>query len=121
MRLKDGLLAPVRLSERAVAALEELGPMHRELVRMREQTASMPDLLPELQRVSEALAPLEERLVGLEHAMAGIVGRIGEIQDTLNVLKEDVEHVPGIPAGDETRSLLDRARDALGANEPDTP
>lgn len=84
MRLKDGLLAPVRLSERAVAALEE-------------------------------------RLVGLEHAMAGIVGRIGEIQDTLDVLLEDVEHVPGIPAGDETRSPLDRARDALGANEPDTP
>lgn len=113
MNLKDGLLMPLRLPERAMAALEELGPMHRELVRMREQTATMPDILPELERIGAALAPLEGRLADLERSMTTIVGRIDDIQDTLKVLRDDVEHVPGVPSGDDTRGLLDRARDAL--------
>ncbi len=50
-----GLLAPSRLPERVLEALDELRPMRSELTRMREQTEPMGDLLPALERLKDAL------------------------------------------------------------------
>jgi len=50
-----GLLAPLRLPERVLQALDELRPMRFELTRVREQTEPLPDLLPALEHLEEVL------------------------------------------------------------------
>jgi len=50
-----GLLAPLRLPERVLQALDELRPMRFELTRVREQTKPLPDLLPALEHLEEVL------------------------------------------------------------------
>ncbi len=71
--LLAGLLAPLRLPERALEALDavveavgNLGPMRSELTRVREQTEPLPDVLPVLKRVAKRTEPLSELLPALE-------------------------------------------------------
>jgi chromosome segregation ATPase len=83
--LLAGLLAPLRLPERALDALEglveaagNLGPMRSELTRVREQTEPLGELLPTLEHLEESLStqldslhkqtePLGELLPALQH------------------------------------------------------
>ena len=83
--LLAGLLAPLRLPERALDALEglveaagNLGPMRSELTRVREQTEPLGELLPTLEHLEERLVtqldslheqtePLGKLLPALEH------------------------------------------------------
>jgi uncharacterized coiled-coil protein SlyX len=68
-----GLLAPLRLPERTLGALDavveavgNLGPMRSELTRVREQTEPLGELLPALERILEQTEPLRELLPALE-------------------------------------------------------
>ncbi len=61
--LLAGLLAPLRLPERVVEALDsladsarEFGPMREELMRVREQTEPLAELVARLERMNEDLA-----------------------------------------------------------------
>ncbi len=187
----SGLLAPLRLPERVLEALDELRPMRLELTRVREQTEPLGDLLPALQsleddlgariggvhdelrpmraeltRVQEqtepvlellpalqrlqdvlgtrldavhevvvaleskeshlnraieemgtkvatltdALAPVDDRLVTVERTVHGLAGEVRSIHETLVGLKEDIQRITGL-RGD--RGVMERARDAL--------
>lgn len=71
--LLAGLIAPLRLPERALEALEalvaaaaELGPMRAELARVREQTEPLAKLIPQLDRLHRQMKPLDGLLPGLE-------------------------------------------------------
>ncbi len=146
----SGLLAPLRLPERALAALEalaetaqNLGPMHSELTRVREQTKPlselMPamerlikqteplaDLLPALQRLEENLGTrldsLHEVVVSLEgdesHLNAGVrelQREAADINETLSGLKGDIKRITDrLP--DPNRGPLEKARDDLGGS-----
>ena len=59
-----GLLAPLRLPERLLRALDELRPIREELGRVREQTDPLPDLLPGLQRLQDVLRSRLEAVHG---------------------------------------------------------
>ena len=65
-----GLLAPLRLAERVLEALDELRLMRLELTRVREQTEPLGDLLSALQRVEDVLGTrlddVREVVVALE-------------------------------------------------------
>lgn len=187
----SGLLAPLRLPERVLEALDELRPMRLELTRVREQTEPLGELLPALQsleddlgariggvhdelrpmraeltRVQEqtepvlellpalqrlqdvlgtrldavhevvvaleskeshlnraieemgtkvatltdALAPVDDRLVTVERTVHGLAGEVRGIHETLVGLKEDIQRITGL-RGD--RGVMERARDAL--------
>jgi len=187
----SGLLAPLRLPERVLEALDELRPMRAELTRVREQVEPVLELLPALQsleddlgariggvhdelrpmraeltRVQEqtepvlellpalqrlqdvlgtrldavhevvvaleskeshlnraieemgtkvatltdALAPVDDRLVTVERTVHGLAGEVRSIHETLVGLKEDIQRITGL-RGD--RGVMERARDAL--------
>jgi len=71
-----GLLAPLRLPERVLQALDQLRPMRLELTRVREQTAPLPDLLPALQRLEEVLGT-----------------RLDAVYDVVMALESDESHL----------------------------
>ena len=143
-----GLLAPLRLPERVLEALDELRPMRLELTRVREQTEPLAGLLPALQRVekglgarldvvhevlvalesdeshlntttkelcvelaalSNALAPVDDRLAGIERTIDGLASDVGAIQESLVGLKDDIQRV-GLRG---ERGVIERARDAI--------
>ncbi len=192
----SGLLAPLRLPERVLEALDELRPMRLELVRVREQTEPLGDLLPALQRLedhlgaridavhgelrpmyaeltrvqgqtesvigllpalqrledylgtrldavhdvvvaleseeshlnatikemaakvgdlTEALAPVDDRLVTVERTVRGLSDELKAIHETINSLKEDIQRITGLSG---ERGVMERARDALtGSNQ----
>ncbi|CAN5519439.1 hypothetical protein BH20ACT19_BH20ACT19_08900 [soil metagenome] len=144
-----GLLAPLRLPERVLEALDELRPMRLELTRVREQTEPLAGLLPALQRVekglgarldvvhevlvalesdeshlntttkelcvelaalSNALAPVDDRLAGIERTIDGLASDVGAIQENLVGLKDDIQRVTGLRG---ERGVIERARDAI--------
>lgn len=65
-----GLLAPLRLPERAVEALDQLRPMLSELTRVRQQTEPLGDLLPAVEHLEKVLGArldaVHEVIVALE-------------------------------------------------------
>ena len=92
--LLAGLLAPLRLPERAMEALEslaeaarELAPMRSELIRVREQTAPLADLMPTAERIREQTAPVPELLA--------VAARIREQAEPLPELVAQLERVEG--------------------------
>ena len=89
-----GLLAPLRLPERAIEALDslaeaarELAPMRSELIRVREQTAPLADLMPTAERIREQTAPVPELLA--------VAARIREQAEPLPELVAQLERVEG--------------------------
>ena len=71
-----GLLAPLRLPERVLEALDQLRPMRSELTRVREQTESMADLLPALKRLEKTLGT-----------------RLDAVHDVVVALESDESHL----------------------------
>jgi len=71
--LLAGLLAPLRLPERVMDALDslaeaarEVGPMRSELTRVREQTEPLAELMPALERLIKQTEPVPEVLRAVE-------------------------------------------------------
>jgi len=125
-----GLLAPLRLPERTldaldtlVEAVENLGPMRSELTRVREQTAPLGELLPALEHLEERLgtrldsihevvAALENEDSHLNATVADLAREIGAMHKTLSGLQDDVQSVTNrLP--DASRGPLEKARDVL--------
>lgn len=121
----SGLLAPLRLPERVMKALdslaaasEHLGPMRAELTRMgkeiprvREQTEMVPDLPPLVARISEQAEPLAELLPALEGLERGLGERLDGLEKSLGKRLDDVHEVIVALEGDE--STLNKTVGAL--------
>jgi chromosome segregation ATPase len=93
-----GLLAPLRLPERVLEALDELRPMRVELTRVRKQTASLGELLPALQRLQDVLGARID-------AVHDVVDELRTLPAELVRVREQTELLPG----------LQRLQDVLGA------
>ncbi len=72
----SGLLAPLRLPERTLEALDalveavgNLGPMRSELTRVRKQTEPLDELIPTLERLLKQTKPLGELIPTLERLL----------------------------------------------------
>ncbi len=110
----SGLLAPLRLPERALEALEglvdaagNLAPMRSELTRVRKQTEPLGELLPTLERIIEQTEPLGELLPTLER----IIERtepLGELLSAVERLCKQTEPLS------ELLPALDRLEERLG-------
>jgi len=92
-----GLLAPLRLPERVLEALDELRPMRTELTRVRQQTASLGDLLPALQRLQDVLGARID-------AVHDVVDELRTLPAELTRVREQTDLLPG----------LQRLQDVLG-------
>ena len=124
----SGLLAPLRLPERLLRALDELRPMREELSRVREQTEPLADLLPALQRLEDVLGSrlkavhasvesVDDHFASIEEALLDLTGEVKAMHETLKGLKDDVQRTTGL-RGD--RGVMERARDVLtGGNQED--
>ena len=132
-----GLLAPLRLPERTLEALDalveavgNLGPMRSELTRVREQTEPLDGLLPALERLEERLGTrldsVHEVVVALEGKDSHLNATVGELHrevaamhKTLTGLQDDVQSVTDrLP--DASRGPLEKARDVLtGSGDQD--
>ena len=131
------LLAPLRLPERVIDALDslvdavqELSPMRLELTRVRKQTEPLSELLPALdsmkKELREELQQLRELIVALEgdeshlNVTAGkLVDELLAMHKTVAGLQDDVQSVTErLP--DPSKGPLQKAHDALtsGAANP---
>jgi len=120
------LLAPLRLPERVLEALDELRAIRSELTRVREQTEPLDELRPALERLNddlatrlgalhETLAPVDERLVTIERTTGELVTEIKAIHETVRGVDENIQRMSGLRG---ERGLAERARDRLvGSND----
>jgi len=118
------LLAPLRLPERVLDALDELAELRAirsELTRVREQTGPLEELLPALERLNEnlgtrlgaldeSLAPVDERLVTIERTTGELAGEIGALHETVRGVQEDIQRMSGLRG---ERGMAERARDRI--------
>ncbi len=95
-----GLLAPLRLPERVIGALDslveatrELSPMRSELTRVREQTEPLADLLPALERLIKQTEPLSELLPALESVKTELAEQLERTQRLIVALEGDESHL----------------------------
>ncbi len=101
-----GLLAPLRLPERVIEALESLaeagrhlGPMRAELTRVREQTEPLPDLMPALDRVLEHTAPVPDLLAVTERIseqaepLAGLLPALERLEERIATRLDSLQQV----------------------------
>ncbi len=110
----SGLLAPLRLPERALEALEglvdaagNLAPMRSELTRVRKQTEPLGELMPALERIRKQTEPLAKLLPTLER----IIERtepLGELLSAVERLCKQTEPLS------ELLPALDRLEERLG-------
>ena len=105
--LIGGLLAPLRLPERALGALEtlsaaaqHLGPIRDEIVRVRELIEStrerveqVPEMLGTVRRISEQAEPLEEMLPAIDRLEKNMSARLDSMNDVLGALESDESHL----------------------------
>ncbi len=110
----SGLLAPLRLPERALEALEglvdaagNLAPMRSELTRVRKQTEPLGGLLPALERIIEQTEPLAKVLPALERVRKQ-TEPLGELLPALERLRKQTEPLA------ELLPALDRLEERLG-------
>ena len=96
----SGLLAPLRLPERALAALEtlaetaqNLGPMRSELTRVREQTEPLAGLLPAMKRLHKQTEPLAELLPALERLEERLGTRLDSVHEVVVALESKDSHL----------------------------
>ncbi len=118
------LLAPLRLPERVLEALDELAELRAirsELTRVREQTEPLGELLPALEGLNEdlgtrldalheTLAPVDERLATIERTTGELAGEIQALHETLRQVNEDIQRMSGLRG---ERGMAERARDRL--------
>jgi uncharacterized coiled-coil protein SlyX len=110
----SGLLAPLRLPERALEALEglveaagNLGPMRSELTRVRKQTEPLGELMPALERIRKQTDPLAKLLPALERIRKQ-TDPLGELLPALERLRKQTEPLA------ELLPALDRLEERLG-------
>lgn len=84
------LLAPLRLPERLLEALDELRPLRLELTRVREQTEPLAELLPALQQLEEALGT---RLDAVLAVVAALESEESHLNRTTKELGSEVQAV----------------------------
>lgn len=110
-----GLLAPLRLPERVLEALDELHLMRSELTRVREQTEPLAELMPAIERLVKQTEPLSELIPALDSLKKELVA----MHKTLDGLQDDVQSVTErLP--DPSKGPLQKAHDVLtgGAADP---
>ena len=107
--LLAGLLAPLRLPERVMKALdslaaasEHLGPMREDIRRVREQTKPVVDLPPLVERISEQAEPLAELLPALDRLEKGLGKRLDHVEEALGKRLEALHEVIVALEGDES-------------------
>lgn len=112
-----GLLAPLRLPERVVDALEslaeaarEVSPMRSELTRVRKQTEPLTELMPAVERlikqtesvpevlraveqIRELAEPLSELLPALESVKKELGEQLARVQEVIVALEGDGSHL----------------------------
>jgi len=109
-----GILAPLRLPERALRALESLadaaqhlGTIRSEIVRVREgvepledliertrkQTEDVPAMPPVVQRISEQAEPLSEMLPALDRLEESLGKRLDSLTEMIVALEGDESHL----------------------------
>ena len=125
------LMAPLRLPERVVdaveraaEALEHVGPMREEVVQVRKQSEPLADILPAIKDLNENIAnrldslqtlvkSLERVEAHLDSTVENLVGELSAMHRTVRALQDDVERVTDrLPDPDEP-GPLGKARDAL--------
>lgn len=106
-----GLLAPLRLPERVLEALDELRPMRLELARVREQTDPLVDLLPSLQRLEDVLSgrldAVHDVVVALEREDSHLNRTTNELSAKVSVLSEELAPI------DDRLASIERAIHAM--------
>jgi len=130
-RLLTGLLAPLRLPvrvleavEMAVDALADVSLIRSEVVRIRQQSESLDELLPALNALKQDLGgrldSLREIVNGLEGiesdldtTVAGLVTQLGALHQTVLTLQDDVQRFTDRLPDPDAPGPLERARDAL--------
>ncbi len=92
--LSVNLLAPLRLPERVLGALDglaesarELGPIRSELTRVREQTEPLGELIDALEHVNQDLGGR------LEHINQDLGGRLDGVREVIVALESDQSHL----------------------------
>ena len=95
-----GLLAPLRLPERTLEALDalveavgNLGPMRSELTRVREQTKPLDGLLPAMKRLHKQTEPLAELLPALERLEERLGTRLDSVHEVVVALEGKDSHL----------------------------
>ena len=95
-----GLLAPLRLPERVIDALDslteaarELSPMRSELTRVREQTAPLVELMPAIERLIKQTEPLSELLPALDSLKNEIREQLERLRELIVALEGDESHL----------------------------
>ena len=93
-----GLLAPLRLPERVIDALDslaeaarEVGPMRSELTRVREQTEPLAELMPALERLIKQTEPVPEVLRAVEQIREQ-TEPLSELLPALDGVKKELGH-----------------------------
>ena len=91
-----GLLAPLRLPERTLDALDavveavaNLGPMRSELTRVRKQTEPLDGLLPAMKRLHKQTEPLAELLPALERLEERLGTRLDSVHEVVVELESE--------------------------------
>lgn len=122
------LLAPLRLPERVLEALDELADSARELrairselSRVREQTAPLAEMGTALERLNEdlgtrldalhdVLAPVDEHLATVERTVVDLASEIGAVHQTVRGVQQDIQRMSGLRG---ERGVAERARDRI--------
>ena len=93
-----GLLAPLRLPERAIEALDslveaarEVSPMRAELTRVRKQTEPLADLMPAVERLIKQTEPVPEVLRTVEQIRL-LAEPLSELLPALDGVKKELGH-----------------------------
>lgn len=122
----SGLLAPLRLPERVLEALDELRPMRLELTRVREQTEPLGELLPALQSleddlgariggVHDELRPMRAELTRVQEQTEPVLELLPALQRLQDVLGTRLDAVHEVVVALESKeSHLNRAIEEMG-------
>ncbi len=93
----SGLLAPLRLPERAMQALDSLadaaknlGPMRSELTRVREQTEPLAEVMPILEGVRDRIEPVGDLMPAVESVRAQ-TEPLAELMPLLETIRKQTE------------------------------
>ena len=129
--LLGGLLAPLRLTERVVRAIEagaealdQIPTIRAEIVRIREHSEPLDELLPALENMKQELrtrldslhdvaVKLERIESHLDGSVAGLLQEMTAMHKTVSGLQDDVERVTDRLPNQDAPGPLERVHDAL--------